>query len=123
MMDIVDVSDSFWQFVSDVNSMTHSKLLHTPSFATMSDAPGSITLRFAVLGLTEETACQCNSLDGVTRNDAMGCFTFCDVTSLMHNTPSLVCSPAQKQLLLRCLGKIVNYVEVTNLATDLDQLA
>lgn len=120
-MAAVDLSDTFWQFVTDVMALPYTKLLHTSSFAQLSDAPGSVVLRFSVLGLTEETASKCSELDGVTRDDEHGCFTFCDVTSLMHNTPRLVCCHEQRQLLLKCLGKILNYVEVTDLANDLEQ--
>lgn len=122
MARVVDLSDCFWQFVDDVTTMPYSKLIHTRGFVTLSDATGRVSLGFMVLGLTVESAAQCCSLNGVCRDDENQCFVFCDVTSLMHNSHMLVASQSQKQLLLRCLDKIISFVEVSELAVDLGRV-
>lgn len=118
--DVVDISHLFWQFVRDVMELSYSKLSETPGFMALSTHNGFV-VSFSTLGLTAPAASHCTGLTGIYQDDAKREFVFSDVTSLLSNTPKIVKEPGQKTLLKACLQKINRFVDVQELATDLEQ--
>lgn len=116
--DDVDVTDLFWEFVSDVTKKSYAHLCETRGFAALSDAPGRLVLCCSTLGATHTVV-----PDRVLHDLSRGMFVFPDVTSLLHDTPLMVTDPGMKTLLEECLRRIVCFVDVDELATDLQQHA
>lgn len=116
----MDVSHLFWQFVSDVLNLSYKKLSKTPGFKALSSR-GKFSVSFSTLGLTDTASDCCKGMTGIYQDDTHGVFVFSDVTSLLSNTPNIVFDCSQKALLKACLTKINSFVEVHDLAEDLEQ--
>lgn len=115
-----DVSHLFWQFVSDVITLSYSKLSRTPAFKALSTG-GEFAVSFSTLGLVDTPCNHCTDMPGIYQDDFNRVFVFSDVTSLLSNTPHIVCDSSQRALLNECLRKINNFVEMHDLADDLER--
>lgn len=119
MEGISDVSSLFWQFVKDVIDMPYADLYRTDGFMVLSDARGSLALSRRTLGV-KLCEMQDKLPEGVTYEALNQRYVFPDVTSLMRSTPQMVINPRSKRKLEECLRRIVCFVEIVDLATDLE---
>lgn len=119
---IIDVSEIFWQFVSDVTTMSHSRLTRTTAFRTLTRTRhDGFGLCSAMLGPTSQDDID-KALDtGEMYYDASNdLFVFVDVSSLMQNSTRIVSEPGKRKLLNTCLSKIRMFVDAADLAQELE---
>lgn len=113
--EVLDVSAFFWSFVNDVTVMTYADLYRTAGFLELSNARGRLSVSCEILGVGAVSV-----PEGVFKDERNGCYIFPDVTSLMRGTPIMVTDPVKRRALEACLHRIVCFVEVADLATDLE---
>lgn len=133
---IVDVSQIFWQFVSDVTSMKYARLSGTTGFITLCELSqqspergGGFSLSYAALGITgkanvpkpDDDACFDGAGIGYTDDRSNSRVVFRDITSLLRDTVMIVTDLSKKSLLESCLRRMSNFIEVSDLALEIER--
>lgn len=116
---VVDISDIFWEFIHDVLALTHEQLSMTLGFhrLTLTDHAG-FGLRCSEISDFAELDWSATPLPHGVYLDCAGRFIFTDVTSLLHNSVVIAigtdCPNRHTQLLKSCLERIISHVDDQN---------
>lgn len=120
---VIDVSDFFWGFVSDVVTLSYARLVTTPGFeALTATGHAGFGLHCTQLGRNPSDAGLIMDDGDVYLDGRKHRLVFKDVTSLMHNSLRIVSDPVKRHTLESCLAKITSFVDTLALATELEHL-